>query len=84
MSRLPVDLIDDMSFCLIYHLFHIKCFMCGMSRSLWHLIHFDKSGADAFHPLGFWLFLVIMIVIVMDILLIIKNWKRMEKKYEGS
>lgn len=83
---LPVDFMNDVSLCIIYHLFHVKCLMCGMSRGLWHMVHFDVSGAYAFHPLSFYVYILIMILVFLDIYVIVKTFikDRKEGKYGNS
>ncbi len=77
---LPVNLMDNISLCLFYHLFHIKCFACGMTRGIWHMMHFDISGAVLFHPLSFFVFVLLMSLVFLDIYGIVNSLIKMKKR----
>ena len=51
---LPADFFDyGKSICLSVLLFHQKCFACGITRGIQHLIHFDFKAASSFNSLSF-------------------------------
>ena len=48
---LPLNLIDNTSFCIIYHITGLRCPGCGMSRAVYHAMHLDFAGAYKFNML---------------------------------
>lgn len=51
---LPVDHFDEgQSICLSVLLLDKKCYACGMTRAIHHLIHLDFKGAYEYHKLSF-------------------------------
>ena len=73
---LPATYMDSTSLCLIYHLFHIKCLMCGMTRAFFHLLHFDLSTAISWNPLAPYIFIIVVVIVLLDIFYIIKTWNQ--------
>lgn len=51
---LPASFFDEgQSICLSVLLFDMKCYGCGMTKALMHLIHLDFPGAHHHHALSF-------------------------------
>ena len=51
---LPADFFDNgRSVCISVLLFHQKCFACGITRAIQHLIHFDFKIAAYYNYLCF-------------------------------
>ena len=51
---LPKDYFDEgQSVCLSVVLFDKKCYGCGMTRAIQHLIHLDFKGAAFYNKLSF-------------------------------
>jgi len=54
---LPANYFDQgQSLCLSVLLFDIKCWGCGLTRGIMHLIHFDFETAAAYNKLSFIVF----------------------------
>ncbi len=76
---LPANIMDSTSLCLIYHLFHVECFMCGMTRAFFHLIHFDLTTAMSWNPLSPYVFIFVVIIVIIDCINIYKTLKERGK-----
>jgi hypothetical protein len=51
---MPVSFFDSgESICLSRVIFDVKCYACGMTRGVMHLMHFDFEGAASFNKLSF-------------------------------
>lgn len=51
---LPASFFDDgRSLCLFTALSGYRCYACGMTRALMHLIHLDVAAAWRYNPLSF-------------------------------
>jgi hypothetical protein len=51
---LPADFFDTgRSVCISVLLFHQKCFACGITRGIQHLIHFDFKISASYNILSF-------------------------------
>jgi hypothetical protein len=51
---LPADFFDyGPPICLSVLLFHQKCYACGLTRGIQHLIHFQFAAAAGFNKLSF-------------------------------
>ncbi len=51
---LPIDFFDKgKSICFSVIFFNEKCYGCGITRSLQHLIHLDLNGAYNFNKMSF-------------------------------
>lgn len=51
---LPADFFDKgPSICISVLLFHQKCFACGITRAIQHLIHLDYKTASYYNNLSF-------------------------------
>ncbi len=60
---LPADFFDHgQSVCLSLLLFDTKCYGCGMTRAIQHLIHLDFGAANSFNKLSFIVFPLLTIM----------------------
>lgn len=58
---MPAKFFDSgQSVCLSVLLFDIKCYGCGMTRAIQHIIHFDFEAAYLFNKLSFLVFPVLI------------------------
>jgi len=71
---LPADFFDTgQSMCLSVLIFNQRCYACGMTRAIQHLIHFDFKAAYNYNWLSF-------IVLPLLILLWVQELRRTYKK----
>ncbi len=82
---LPANYIDSgQSICLSVLLFNEKCYSCGMTRAIQHLIHFDFSVAYSYNKASFILFLILTFSWFTEIIHTYKNIKKTEyEQYVG-
>ena len=66
---LPKEFFDQgQSVCLSVVLFDKKCYGCGMTRAIQHLIHFDFKGAAFYNKLSFIVFPLLVYMLVKELL----------------
>jgi hypothetical protein len=56
-------------------LFDVKCYACGLTRGIQHLIHFDFKKAYDYNPLSFIVFPLVIYLVLNDFLNLIKLGK---------
>jgi len=61
--------------CFLYNNFHIKCALCGLTRSFIYTAHADLPRAFAAHHLGPAIFIFVLLQIPINIILYVKNEK---------
>lgn len=71
---LPTDYFDNgQSVCLSVVLFGKKCYGCGMTRAIQHLLHFDFKGAAFYNKLSFVVLPLFIFMITKELLFNKKN-----------
>ena len=71
---LPKSYFDTgQSTCISVLLFDIKCYGCGMTRALQHLIHFDFNSAYDFNKLSFIVLPLLIYMIIHEFILFLKE-----------
>jgi hypothetical protein len=74
---LPADYFDKgQSLCLSVLLFHQKCYACGITRGIQHLIHFDFQTAWQFNKLCVVITPLLIVLLVEEL---VKNFKKLRK-----
>ena len=69
---IPLEYVENKSFCLFCNLFGFTCFGCGMTRAIFNLLHLNFSKAIDFNiGIIFWV-PVFIIVVTNDIYITIK------------
>ncbi|UPT68754.1 MAG: DUF2752 domain-containing protein [Sphingobacteriales bacterium JAD_PAG50586_3] len=75
---LPADFFDNgQTVCLSVLLFNIKCYGCGITRAVQHLIHFDFATAWEYNKLVVAVVPLLLIVWVQELIRVrklIKTW----------
>jgi hypothetical protein len=72
----PKDIFDTgKSVCVSVMLFDVKCYACGLTRGIQHLIHFDFKKAYDYNPLSFIVFPLVIYLVLNDFLNLIKLGK---------
>ena len=75
---LPKDYFDTgQSVCLSKYFFDVKCYGCGMTRGIQHLIHLDFQSAYNYNKLSF-------IVLPLFIILVLIEFKKTVKEFRGK
>ena len=82
---LPADYFDTgQSICLSVLLFNQKCYSCGITRAIQHLIHFDFTVAYSYNKASFVLFLILTFIWFVEIIHTYKNIKKSaQEQYVG-
>ncbi len=81
---LPKDYFDSgQSVCLSVVVFNRKCYACGMTRGIQHLIHFDFAKAYSYNVLSFIVFPLIVFMVTNDFIKSLRN-KKVEKVNEEN
>ena len=76
---LPVDYFDEgQSICLSVLLADTKCYACGMTRGIQHLIHGDFAGAWSYNKLSFLVFPLAVALIAQSIFQLIFKKEKSE------
>jgi len=74
---LPANYFDEgQSVCLSVVLFDVKCYGCGMTRAVQHLIHLDFEGAYNFNKLVIFVFPLLVFMILKEFYSFVKNKKK--------
>lgn len=65
---LPADYFDEgQSICVSVLLFDVKCYGCGMTRAVQHLIHLDFAAAAEYNKLVFIVFPLLVFMIMKEV-----------------
>lgn len=78
---LPKDFFDDgQSICVSVVFFDTKCYGCGMTRAIQHLIHLDFEQASHYNKLSFIVFPLFVYLIIVEFIKTLKENTSAEKK----
>lgn len=70
--------------CMFRQLLHVPCPSCGVTTSLSCILHGQFIDSLRAHPLGFFFFAIMIIIMIASLIGIIKNyswWRVLEKKW---
>jgi hypothetical protein len=82
---LPAGFFDKgQSICLSVLLFHQKCYACGITRAIQHLIHFDFATAWQYNKLCVVITPLLIILLVEEIVTSIKKIRNMSKQPDNT
>ncbi len=73
LSAIPCAFFETHSLCVIYRLFHIRCFTCGVSAGFSHILHADFYAALEANRLVAVLFPLFSAVFISDVFSLIKG-----------
>ena len=73
---MPINIFDEgKSICVSVMLFDVKCYACGLTRGIQHLIHLDFKSAYEFNPLSFLVFPLVVYLVIVEFLNLLKLGK---------
>jgi hypothetical protein len=74
---LPADFFDTgQSICLSILIFNQKCYACGMTKAIQHLIHLDFKTANMYNWLAFIVFPLLLFLWIQEL---VKTYRRITK-----
>lgn len=79
---LPADYFDQGEpVCISVRLFDMECWGCGLTRSIQHLMHGEWQESLDYHPLGWLIFLLLGLLLL---LWFRKGWYSWKKLQQGE
>ncbi len=79
---LPADFFDSgQSLCLSVLLLDMKCYGCGMTRAIQHLIHLDFAAAYSFNKISFVVFPILVGLWIGEVRRTYKTIKKLSKPH---